>query len=199
MKLKKDKAAKKEDPKAKKGKAGKDEKDAKPKPKRRLLLLIPIVLLVAVGVVAGLHFTGRITLPFLAKAKPGSKASRGKAVVANVKKAPSKPAPKPVTPPPVVKPPVVTPPSVTVATKKVVPTVDADKGARKLAQLWEGMEAEALTKVIANWRDADLAKVMAKMDADKVAEVLTGMPPAKASTLSRAIQREASRLPVEKT
>jgi hypothetical protein len=58
---------------------------------------------------------------------------------------------------------------------KSKPLGDEAKGNQKLAELWNSLETEPLLKVVESWDDADLAKVLAVMDTDKVAQLLTSM------------------------
>jgi len=57
--------------------------------------------------------------------------------------------------------------------KQAPPTSDA--GAKKLAQIWSGIDAPNLIAITSDWSDADLVKVLKNMDGDKVAEFLTAL------------------------
>jgi outer membrane biosynthesis protein TonB len=151
--------------------------------KKVLLITVPLVLLIGTG--AGLVFMGVIKVPFLAKKKTEKPAVAKKA---------DKPKPKETPKPPPAKKPA---PQVTVKAKPV-PTSDPDKGVKKVASLWNEMEVEKLQALTADWSEPDLAKVLAKMDVSKVAELLAVLPPTRASALTRAIQTEAARLPIAK-
>ncbi len=87
----------------------------------------------------------------------------------------------------------------TTVVKTLPPTtkVDPEEGAAKLAKLWNGLEAEKLLAIAKNWKDPELARVAAKMDPGKVAEILSEMPAKRASSLSREMQRFASVVPVD--
>lgn len=151
--------------------------------KKILIITVPLALLIAAG--AGLVLTGKVNLPFLAKKKPEKKPVAGK--VAARKPKPTE-TPKP---PPVKK----VEPQVTVKAKPA-PTSDPDKGVKKVASLWNQMEVEKLQALTADWKEPELARVLSRMETEKVAELLAALPPARASALTRAIQVEAARLPV---
>ena len=77
-------------------------------------------------------------------------------------------------------------------------TIDAQKGTEKLADLWNQMETTTLVKIIADWKDPELVKVLATMDDGKVAELMTAIAkdkPARASKLSKQLQALASVVP----
>ena len=152
------------------------------KVKKLLLVGIPLCALICAG--AGLVLTGIVKLPFLKKAPP-----KGAAAV--------KPKPKPKKPP--AKKAAIPPPRKVTVKQKPAPTSDPTKGARKVAKLWNEMETKKLQELTTDWREPELARVLALMDTGKVAELLAEMPPKRASALTRAIQREASRLPVVPT
>jgi hypothetical protein len=149
--------------------------------KKLLLILLPFLILVSLGVVFGLNYVGILKIPFLPHMKKVVKKT-GKQPVAKapVKPAPPKPTPV-VTEAPKPKP------------KVVVPPPDVEAGAKKLAGLWNSMEAPQLLAIVANWKESELAHVLVKMDSDKVSELLGAMDPAKASSLSHAIQVEAAK------
>ena len=83
-------------------------------------------------------------------------------------------------------------PTTTVRTLPPTTTVDPEEGAGKLAKLWNEVETPQLLAIAKDWREPDLARVAIKMDAGKVAEMLSAMPPKRASALSREMQRLAS-------
>ncbi|HVT14420.1 MAG TPA: hypothetical protein VHE55_19310 [Fimbriimonadaceae bacterium] len=151
-----------------------------------LLILAPVVI---IGVVAGLGFTGVIQIPGLTpkKALKGASAmyaqKDGKPVVK--KEETSKP-------PPIGTPAKKTPP------KKALskgPQKDIEQGADALAAVWDNIETPELLKIAAKWKDEDFARVLAHMNADKVAEILQTMAqtkPERASKLSQVIQDQGS-------
>lgn len=84
------------------------------------------------------------------------------------------------------------------AAKKQSDTIDPKKGNEKLADLWNQMETDTLVKIIADWKDPDLVKVLSTMDDGKVAELMTAIAkdkPARASKLSKQLQQLASVVP----
>ncbi len=83
--------------------------------------------------------------------------------------------------------------------KKPGDDLDLDAGNKKIASLWNEMDAAKLLPIIEPWKDDDLAKVMLKMDPSKVSEVLGTMKPDRASRLSKALQKLASIKPPETT
>lgn len=76
--------------------------------------------------------------------------------------------------------------------KHEAPKADLAKGRKKLAKLWEQLEAKRLAELISDWRDDEAASVLALMDNAKVARLLGELEPRRASKLSREIQKAAS-------
>jgi len=76
--------------------------------------------------------------------------------------------------------------------KQEMPKPDLAKGRKKLAKLWEQLDAKRLAELIADWRDDEAASVLALMDNAKVAGLLGQLEPKRASKLSREIQKAAS-------
>lgn len=93
--------------------------------------------------------------------------------------------------------PPVAPPTTLVRTLPPTTKVDPDEGAGRLAKLWNEVETPKLLAIAKDWRDPELARVATRMDAGKVAELLSAMPPKRASALSREMQRLASVVPIE--
>lgn len=141
--------------------------------KKALMVLVP--LLIIIGVAAGLVFSGVVKTPWTTKKKPVVKE-------ASVKTVPEKPVvpPTPVVPPKKV---------------KAAPTIDTQLGDEKLAKIWNEVPSEKLLEICSQWKDAELASVLSKMDGDKVSEVLSKLEPIRASSLSRAMQKQASVIP----
>jgi hypothetical protein len=175
-----------------KGKAPKEPKDpTKKKGKGKalkvvLFVILPLALLLGGGTAAILLRIVKVPAlePYLAKATAKN------ATPPKEKPTPKSPKPKvakrePLPPPA---------PRVTVAAKPVAPTTDPAQGVRKVAKLWNELEPEKLQEIVADWKDPELAKVLARMEVEKVAELLSVLPPDRASKLSRAIQSEASKL-----
>lgn len=105
---------------------------------------------------------------------------------------PADPAPKKEEPKVTAK---VTPALSPSAPKPAPPKTDLDKGAEKLAELWNELETETLLKVSADWSEPDLVRVLSKMDSGKVVAYLSAIAkdkPAKASKLSKFLEVDAS-------
>jgi flagellar motility protein MotE (MotC chaperone) len=68
---------------------------------------------------------------------------------------------------------------------------DPAKGQEAVAKLWNEMEMKSLLPITEKWKDAELAPILAKMDNEKVVELLSGMKPKRAVALTRAIQKIA--------
>jgi hypothetical protein len=159
--------------------------------KKILILIIPVVLL-ATGV--ALALMGIIKIPGLTpkgKDKAASLYAESKdPKVADLKA----PAGSTQTPPtktnPPKKPPAQKPPVVSATTQP-------EAGQKKLAKLWNELEAKSLREVTKDWKDQDLAPVLLKMDSGKVAEYLALIDPKKASSLSKELQKQASLIPAQ--
>lgn len=146
--------------------------------KKVLLIVLPILLIV--GVVLGLGFAGIINIPGITKKK------KAKAPLVAAKTAPKvakAEARKAAETPKATKP---------VSFKVVTPPPDLVQGDRKLAEVWAEMDPTQLAKIIDDWKDQDLARVLVLMDADKVTALLAVMDSKRASLLSREIQKKAS-------
>ena len=77
-------------------------------------------------------------------------------------------------------------------------TIDPNKGAERLAKLWNEMDVATLSKIAGEWKDEDLVNVLAVMDNAKVAELITSITvtdPKRASALSKQLQTLASVIP----
>lgn len=62
-------------------------------------------------------------------------------------------------------------------------------GQEAVAKLWEGLEPDQLKEITSTWQTRDLAPVLLKMEAEKVAAYLAEIEPKRASELSKEIQR----------
>ncbi|MBC8064558.1 MAG: hypothetical protein H7Y17_06995 [Chlorobia bacterium] len=148
--------------------------------KKALLFGLPILLL-AIG--AGLVMTGVVKIPGMgakAKAKSTQLYEEGKdPKVAEKKASPAAQLPKKIVPPPKVD-------------AEVLVDNKPELGQKKLAKLWNEIETPALKDLTKDWKDAELAPVLMRMDSAKVAELLSTLEPKKASSLSRELQRQAS-------
>lgn len=143
--------------------------------KKAILVIIPLVL---IGAVIGLAMAGVVNIPGLTpkRAKPPTLYGDKDEKKATEEAKPPKQAP--------VKEPVVA------ETKIEKP--DAEKGAKKLAQLWNNMPSAKLAEVAKEFQDKDLAPVLVVMDPEKVAELLGLLDSKRSAKLSKELQRVAS-------
>ncbi len=154
--------------------------------KKLILILVPLVAVIGVTI-AGVM--GIIPIPGLSpsKKKPptlyGESASKEDPKTASTKTEPAPTATARIpSPPKVVK-------------AETPPTPDLQKGAKKIARLWNLIDSSKLLPVTEKWKDVDLARVLAFMESDKAAMLLSLMAPDRASKLSLEIQKEASNPP----
>jgi cell division septation protein DedD len=85
-------------------------------------------------------------------------------------------------------------------TKEPEPITDPELGAKKLAGIWNNLEPSDIVRISAAYKDPELALVLSKMDAEKVAAVLSEITDSKrAAKLSQEIQNLASIIPEQKT
>lgn len=139
-----------------------------------ILILFPVV---AAGAVLGLAHFGVINIKGITPKKPAPVAKAdGKDANPEVavKKAPPKPKPQ--------------------ASAPALETEDPVKGAKKIAAVWESVPPDQLSKIIANYKDPDLAAIFNVMDEDVVAKVLALMKPDRASSISKAMQKLAEKV-----
>jgi hypothetical protein len=61
-------------------------------------------------------------------------------------------------------------------------------GTERLAKLWSSMDTDALVKVLDQWNDGDVLRVLARMDDKKLAELLSELAPDKAARISMGIK-----------
>jgi flagellar motility protein MotE (MotC chaperone) len=142
--------------------------------KKVMFLFVPVFL---IGAVAALGLMGILKIPGLTPAKK-------KAVVAASSAPISATVAKPTLTPARVEP--------KAAVAKVALSMDVDKGAKKLGQLWNEVETPKLVELLKQWKDADAARVLGQMDASKVAELLSQMDAKRAAGLSQLIEKQAS-------
>lgn len=88
---------------------------------------------------------------------------------------------KPTTPPP-------TP-------KEPEPEIDPEKGAKKLAGVWNNMDASVLQLISAEYKPKDLALILNKMEPEKVADLLALLSPKEAASISKEMQALNSIIP----
>lgn len=132
------------------------------------VILIVLPLLVIGGAVVGLGMAGVVQIPGLSPKKTAKK-----------KVEPVVEAPKPK--------PVVKKPKPESKPKSGDPT----KGYDAVATLWNEMDIKNLVPLAEKWKDAELAPILARMENDKVVELLTQLAPERAVALTRALQKLA--------
>jgi len=148
--------------------------------KKVLFIVLPLILLIGGGVVLFLGWKGIIKLPFFPQKKVAKKTGKQTAVA----KTPAAKKPDPVIAKPDPAPP---------KPKVIPPKPDIEAGEKKLALVWNTMEAAQLVPIVQDWKDPDLAKILVRMDEDKVTELLAALDPVRASRLSRAIETVAAK------
>lgn len=149
--------------------------------KKLIFIGLPVVIL---GVGVGLVLTGVVKIPGINTKKATAKANQlyteGKDPAKVVKKEePPKAPPKKETPPPKVD-------------AEVLVEKKPELGEKKLAKLWNEIEAPVLKDIVKDWKDAELASILVRMDSAKVAELLGSLEPKRASQISRELQKQAS-------
>ncbi|HRJ27483.1 MAG TPA: hypothetical protein PLO61_08255 [Fimbriimonadaceae bacterium] len=155
--------------------------------KKALLIGLPVLL---IGAVIGLGVLGIVPIPGLSpKKKPGANLYAANKMYGEAKEAlPEKPKaiaraapPKPKPAPPV----------------KEKPQPDPVRGAKRLAKLWNPMQPSEVVAITKDWRESDLALVLSQMESEAASAILAALEPARASRLSREIQRLAAQPPAE--
>jgi hypothetical protein len=131
------------------------------------VIMIVVSLLVMGGAVVGLGMAGVVQIPGLS---PKKKAPAPVVEAVAEKKPVAKKEPKSEPPP---------------------KTGDPEKGHLAVAELWNEMDLKALLPLTEKWREAEIAPILAKMDTEKVVELLSQMKPERAVVLTRALQRIA--------
>lgn len=158
----------------------------------------PVVLIIIVvvigGAVVGAGMTGMVNIPGLTPAKKKANAAALYGTDKDKKDdklaAKDAKAAKPKDPVPAAAPKPKPKPKVEIA------TTDPTLGYKKIAKLWNAMDAAKIKEQIGKgWKDDEIACVFNKMNTAKVAEVLALLDAAKAAKLTKALQAEASKLP----
>ncbi len=148
--------------------------------KKVIFIVLPLIVILGAGAVVGLNYVGILKIPFLPHQKVAKKTTKKTTVAAKPVPPPKKADPiPPPTPPPKPKVEVVKP--------------DVEAGEKKLATLWEAMDAAQLVPIVQDWKDPDVARILVRMDAGKVTEFLAALDPVRASKLSRAIEAAAAK------
>ncbi|MBS1714737.1 MAG: hypothetical protein JST30_10425 [Armatimonadetes bacterium] len=152
--------------------------------KKLLLLVLPVIVLG--GGFVGLAVTGIVKVPGLTPKKPQVKPMYGETAKKDEapKKEPEKPKAKPDDKPAVA----AAPP----------PKIDAEAGAKKVGQLWNGVPTPQLVEIVKSYKDDELAKVLVLMDPEKVAELLAAVDAKRSAKLSKELQKVASIVKDEK-
>ncbi|MDI9641604.1 hypothetical protein QPK87_17460 [Kamptonema cortianum] len=164
----------------------------------KALIIGIVVPLVIVGAVGGLAFAGVIKIPGLnigpkatAKAAENYGEKDDKLDVKTPKDSEVEKEESPASTPPEAE-------ETSVATP-TEPKTDPEEGAKKLAGIWNNMEAANLLAIAKNYKDEELALVLSKMEAEKVAEILGAMAKGsdakRAALLSRKMEELGSVLP----
>jgi hypothetical protein len=147
----------------------------------KLVAILAVVVVILGGGFFGLAKSGMVQVPGLSPAKkpqpeaPKEEPEKAKQAVP-LKEKKAKPQP----------------PQVQISSE--VKRVDPEEGNARLAKLWNEVETKNLLEIVKDWKDLELAAVLSRMSADKVAELLAEMEPKRASRLSREIQKKASLL-----
>ncbi len=149
--------------------------------KKALLVVIPLLL---IGGVAGLGLMGIINIPGLTpKKKLGKNLYAAESLYGEKKdevaEKPKKKKPK--------KP--------LVIAKVEAPKPDLIKGSKKIAKLWNEMEPKQVIAIAKDWKELDFARVLSNMEGTKASAILAELEPARASRLSREIQKLAAQPP----
>jgi flagellar basal body-associated protein FliL len=149
--------------------------------KKKLMIIIPIVvLLLAGGAVFALAKMGKINIPGLTPKKtPAKKTAPPKVEVKKVE-----PPKKKVVPP---------------AKPKATHMIDAEKGAKKLAKVWNELPVDNVLASIKEWKAPELARVIVSMEPEKAAALMAKLEPKRLDEVSREIQRQASLVPIEES
>lgn len=154
-------------------------------PLKLILMILGPILLLGGGFVGAALF-GVVNVPGLTPAKKAKATAAaqelytettpsGKSDPEPVAKKPSKPKSKPVAAP-----------------QATESRPDPEVGAKQVARLWNGVPTKKLLKIMENWENADLARILRKMDPDKAVEVLGELDAKRASDLSRLIQEQSA-------
>ncbi|ARU40252.1 hypothetical protein CCB80_03500 [Armatimonadetes bacterium Uphvl-Ar1] len=167
-------------------------KPQKKKGKKGLIITIAVLVpLLAIGGTLGAAYAGLLKIPGLKL--PGMKTQSVAKNYTESEDEPTKLAKE-------TKP---TPPKIKIEAEPEPPAIkepetDPELGAKKLAGIWNNMDAEDIVRISAAYRDEELARVLIKMEAEKVAEILPIIKdPKRAAKLSQLIESQASIIPEE--
>ncbi|MFM9872800.1 MAG: hypothetical protein ACKVQS_04960 [Fimbriimonadaceae bacterium] len=167
------------------------------KSKKGLIIILAVVLpLILIGGAVGAAYAGLLKIPGLKL--PGMKA---KTVASNYTDKDDKPSKIDKTQPDAtIEPDTPEPEQQKLVTKEPEPVTDPELGAKKLAGIWNNLEPSDIVRISSTYKDPDFALVLSKMDAEKVAAVLSAITDNKrAARLSQEIQNLASIIPEQRT
>lgn len=74
---------------------------------------------------------------------------------------------------------------------------DPEIGAAEIALIWAGIEPSTIAEMSSAYKDAELARIVSKMNAKKAGAVLSALKPERAAKVSREIEKQASLVPIE--
>ncbi len=74
---------------------------------------------------------------------------------------------------------------------------DPEVGAEEIALIWSGIEPATIAEMSSAYKDAELARIISKMNAKKAGAVLSALKPERAAKVSREIEKQASLVPIE--
>lgn len=143
------------------------------------LVIILLAVIALGGTAIGLGYAGILRIPGITPAKKKTLESKQE------KQTAASAATANATPPIKIVP---TPAPAAIPQKKIEPVED---GSDRLAKLWSSLDAESLQKILDKWPSGDTIPILAKMEDDKLAELLAQIvskSPAKAAQLSKAIK-----------
>jgi len=69
---------------------------------------------------------------------------------------------------------------------------DPEKGIETIAEIWSGLDAKHLNDIVKTYKDPDIARILLKMDTERVTAYLEQLPSEKAAKLSKELQKQAS-------
>ena len=134
------------------------------------LVVILLAVIALGGLVIGLGYAGVLYIPGISAVKKrGAKPQ----VVTNV-----------VTQAPTVQPPA---PKIT-QPQTQTPIKPPPDGTDRVAKLWSSLDVESIQKILDKWPSGETLPILAKMNDEKLAELLAKLPPAKAAELSRNLK-----------
>jgi hypothetical protein len=165
-----------------------------PVPKKKGILLPILAGVVLLGLLGGGGFlvaTGRVKLP--TAGGPAQPSAKPKAVANKEATSQSPPAAKTPARPRTQARRQATPPPVRPPQAKA--KQDVALGAKKIAKVWERIEAARLAEMVKDYKEPELAQIVVRMDPRKAADLLSVLEPPRAAKVSREMQRLASIVP----